>query len=162
MIEAPGPDLLAGEVRMEHLRVAMTCEAEQRRAANDIETARERRTASRLLVCRLSFVRVASIHWRSDSALRPTTSAGPDTGQGPSAAAISAAISLRAIAKPSRQTSKTKEFTERAQHDDREFATKLDHAALRSDIGEGFIDDQAAAAPVRAGARPHRQSRRAA
>ena len=147
VIEAPGPDLPAGQVRMDCQRVGVTRETEQRSAAGHVKTCRAQDVVE-------PYRLPAQPGARRLDPLAIGQCAAPDDKRRPGhwpwserSGDLGGNIDAR-DRKAEPQSGQAKEFAERAQYDDREFSAEFDHAALWNDIGEGLIDDQAAAEPV--------------
>ena len=148
MIEAARPDVLLSEARVNRLGIAVAREAEQRCAADDIETARAQHSIK--LACLL----IQPLARRNDP-LPIGQRGAADDERGPRhrpgserCGDLGSQISLR-NREAEAQSSKAKKLSERAQHDDRKLAAQLDRAAIGRDIGKGFIDDEAAAASAK-------------
>jgi iron complex transport system substrate-binding protein len=144
VIERPRPDVVLGQLRMDRAGVAVAREAEQRCAADDVEVGSAQNGVEspgltrEAIACRVDPALVAQ-RCLTDSKCRP--------GHRPrSERCGDIGDQIRpSDRKAEPQPGKAKEFAERAQHDDRQLAGKLDGAAMRRNVGEGFVDDEATA-----------------
>jgi iron complex transport system substrate-binding protein len=144
VIERPRPDVLPCQLHMDRTGVAVTRETEQRRSADDLEVGSAQNgielpgLTREAIACRVDPALVAQrgmADRERGPGHRPRSERCGDVGD-----------QIRpSDGKAEPQPGKAKEFAERAQHDDRQLAAKLDGAAMRRNICEGFVDDEATA-----------------
>ncbi len=96
-----------------------------------------------------SFSRVAASHAESESAATPMSIAAPETGHAPSAPRSLAAISGGAMANPRPQPRQPIGLAERAQNESPGGLSGEAEVRIEK-VGEGLVDDEQPAAPVKA------------